>query len=59
MKKLTWMIAILALIGGLVATGCSGGGGAAEEPANLDNSKPVPAEDGGSFATITTRVALV
>ncbi|MCE2939707.1 MAG: hypothetical protein ACK5XS_06585 [Armatimonadota bacterium] len=47
MKKLTWMIAILALIGGLVATGCSGGGGAAEEPANLDNSKPVPAEDGG------------
>ena len=45
MKKLTWMLAIMALVGGLVATGCSGGG-AADEPANLDNSKPVPAEDG-------------
>ncbi|MBN8690210.1 MAG: hypothetical protein J0L72_05390 [Armatimonadetes bacterium] len=45
MKKLL----ILCIIAGIWCAGCQSGPGA--DSSNFDNSKPVPAEDGGGSAT--------
>lgn len=44
MKKSVLWIVLSAMVAGMVLAGC---GAKKEEEAGFDNSKPVPAEDGG------------